>query len=162
MADRLRTLFINHLKSKGLILTWQRARVFEEVLKTKEHFGAEDLYLRLGASAKKVSRATVYRSLELLVGAGVVQRLRLSEDYVRFELAGVGKHHDHLICAICGEVIEFYSEKIEGLQSEICKKMDFSAAGHSLVIYGCCERCAAAGKEKELIETYGLPDKMRR
>ena len=132
------------------------------MLKTRGHFGVEDLCLRLGAGPDKVSRATVYRALELLVGAGVVQRLRLSEDHVRFELARIGAHHDHLICEICGQVIEFYSEKIEGLQNEICKEMDFSAGGHSLVIYGYCERCVDAGKDEELAKTQGLPDTMRR
>jgi Fur family ferric uptake transcriptional regulator len=162
VVEGLKSLFINHLKSKGLILTRQRARVFEEVLKAKGHFGAEDLCFRLGVSPEKVSRATVYRSLELLIGAGVVQRLRLSEDHVRFEIARVGAHHDHLICAVCGQVIEFYSEKIEGLQNEICDERGFSAAGHSLVIYGYCERCVDAAADVELTETRGLPDSMQR
>jgi Fur family ferric uptake transcriptional regulator len=161
VVEGLKSVFIKHLKSKGLILTRQRARVFEEVLKAKGHFGAEDLCLRLGAGPDKVSRATVYRALELLVGARVVQRLRLSEDHVRFELARAGAHHDHLVCAICGQVIEFFSEKIEGLQNEICEDMDFTAAGHSLVIYGYCERCVDAGADVDLTETRGLPDSMQ-
>lgn len=141
VSEGLKALFIRHLRSEGLPLTRQRARVLEEVLRARGHFGAEELCHRLGAGEDRVSRATVYRSLDLLVGAGVIQKLRLEEDHFRFELTRIGKHHDHLLCERCGQVIEFYSEKIEDLQGEICRGVAFEPADHSLVIYGTCERC---------------------
>ncbi len=152
MPDGVKSQFVKYLKSKGLLLTRQRAKVLEEVTRTRGHFGAEDLCLRLCAGDKRVSRATVYRALDLLVGAGVVEKLRLGEDQYRFEISKAGAHHDHLICVRCGEVIEFFSEKIEGLQDEICKDMSFTPGGHSLVIYGLCLRCGELAKDEQLAD----------
>lgn len=148
MSKALKYRFINYLKSKDLLLTRQRARVLEEVMRTSGHFGAEDLCLRVCSGEPRVSRATVYRALDLLVGSGIVEKVRLGEDQYRFELSKEGTHHDHLICVRCGQVIEFFSEHIEGLQDEVCKGMKFTPGGHSLVIYGLCLRCGeAAGEE---------------
>jgi Fur family ferric uptake transcriptional regulator len=150
LTDGVKSQFVKYLKSKGLLLTRQRARVLEEVTRAGGHFGAEELCLRLCAGDQRVSRATVYRALDLLVGAGVVEKLRLGEDQYRFELNRAGEHHDHLICVRCGHVIEFFSEKIEGLQDEICRGMSFTPGGHSLVIYGLCLRCGDVAGGEEL------------
>jgi Fur family ferric uptake transcriptional regulator len=150
VPETVKSQFVNYLKSKGLLLTRQRARVLEEIARTRGHFGAEDLYLRLCAGEERVSRATVYRALDLLVGAGVVEKLRLGEDQYRFEVSKEGAHHDHLICVRCGHVIEFFSEKIEGLQDEICRGMSFTPGGHSLVIYGLCLRCGELAADESL------------
>ncbi len=143
-AQGHKSQFVKHLRSKGLPFTPQRARVLDAVVEARGHFAAEDLYMRLGLGPGRVSRATVYRTLDLLVECGVVQKVRLDEEHFRFELARIGKHHDHLVCERCGQVIEFFSGKIEGLQQEICKGVRFSPAGHTLVIYGLCERCSGA------------------
>lgn len=139
-------------------MTPQRSRILEEVLRTRGHFGAEDLCHRLMTDPVKVSRATVYRALELLIDCGVVQRVRLEEDHVCFEVTRIGKHHDHLICGRCGQVIEFYSEKIEGLQNEVCRGINFVPEGHSLVIYGCCDRCGDVGGANILESAREIPD----
>lgn len=149
MVDALKSRFIKHLKEQRLPLTPQRERVLEVVLRTDGHFGAEELCRRLGFGEDRVSRATVYRALDLLVAAGVVQKMRFGEDYYRFERTSVGRHHDHLVCGRCGRVIEFFNAKIEDLQNDICKEVSFTPAGHSLVIFGLCKNCCASGPHEQ-------------
>jgi len=139
---QLKSLFHSHLKARRLALTPQRARVLEEVLRHGGHFAAEELCERMGRGAPRVSRATVYRTLEILVEGGLLRKLRLGDDQVRFEVAEPRTHHDHLVCKSCGRVIEFCEQKIEDLQEEICRRERFVPDGHSLVIYGCCDRCS--------------------
>jgi Fur family ferric uptake transcriptional regulator len=144
MTHSLKSLFIQYLRARSLPLTPQRERILDEVLRIEGHFGAEGLCQRLGAGQDRVSRATVYRALDLLVASGVVQKLRFGEDHYRFELTRLGKHHDHLVCGRCGRVIEFFNAKIEELQKDICREVSFAPAGHSLVIFGLCQSCRAA------------------
>ena len=129
--------------------TPQRERVVDEVLRADGHFGAEDLCQRLAVGRRRVSRATVYRALELLVASGVLQKLSFGEDHYRFERTPIGRHHDHLVCGRCGRVIEFFNAKIEELQNDICKEVGFSPEGHSLVISGLCKDCRSAGLSDE-------------
>jgi Fur family ferric uptake transcriptional regulator len=152
MAEALKSLFIKYLKSEKLPFTPQRERVLDEVLRVDGHFGAEELCQRLGVGQDRVSRATVYRALELLVASGVVQKMRFGEDYYRFERTPVDRHHDHLVCGSCGRVIEFFNEKIEELQNDICKEVSFSPAGHSLVIFGLCKSCLTSGSHEQSSE----------
>jgi Fur family ferric uptake transcriptional regulator len=149
MAEALKSQFIKYLKSQNLPLTPQRERVIDEVLRIEGHFGAEELCQHLGIGEDRVSRATVYRALELLVASGVLQKLRFGEDYFRFERMQIGRHHDHLVCGRCGRVIEFFNAKIEELQNDICKEVSFSPAGHSLVIFGLCKSCRTSGPHKQ-------------
>ena len=144
MTQALKSLFIQYLRARNLPLTPQRERVLNEVLRAKGHFGAEELCQRLSAGKDRVSRATVYRALDLMVASGVVQKMRFGEDYYRFEQTPLGRHHDHLVCGRCGRVIEFFNAKIEELQSDICKEVSFAPAGHSLVIFGLCQSCRAS------------------
>jgi Fur family ferric uptake transcriptional regulator len=144
LIESLRSIFIKYLRAQRLPFTPQRERVLDEVLRTEGHFGAEDLCLRLTLGRERVSRATVYRALDLMVASGVVQKMRFGEDYYCFERTQVGAHHDHLVCGRCGRVIEFYNAGIEEMQNEICREVSFTPAGHSLVIFGLCNKCRAS------------------
>jgi len=138
---RLKPLFLKHLRSRGLPVTPQRMKVLEEVLRQGGHFGAEELTRAIQRRGGSVSRATVYRTLELLAECGIVRKLRLGEERFRYEVTSIEAHHDHLVCASCGRVIEFFEKGIEDLQDEICREANFTPFGHTLVIYGRCETC---------------------
>ena len=153
MPEALKSLFVNYLRSQGLPFTRQRERVVDEVLKADGHFGAEDLCQRLAVGQRRVSRATVYRALELLVASGVLQKLSFGEDHYRFERTPIGRHHDHLVCGRCGRVIEFFNAKIEELQDDICREVGFFPEGHSLVIFGLCRSCRTLGSHEEIDES---------
>ncbi len=90
---------------------------------------------------KKISRATIYRTLELLVDSGIVGRVRIGESGYRYERLRAGEHHDHLICNECGRVIEFFEPRIEQLQDEVCERYGFLPLTHSHQMRGICRQC---------------------
>lgn len=140
-AAEERRLFLEHLKRKGLKTTRERIALFDEIFSTHRHFDADDLTARLRQHGKKVSRATVYRTLEILFECGLVGRVRLNDEKYRYERLRKGEHHDHLICTSCGKVIEFLDARIENLQDEVCEAHGFVATSHSHQIWGLCAAC---------------------
>jgi Fur family ferric uptake transcriptional regulator len=136
-----RALFGEFLKRKGLKTTRERTALFDEIFSTHRHFDADDLVLRMREKGKKISRATVYRTLELLTECGLVGRVRLNEEKYRYERLQKGEHHDHLVCTSCGRIIEFVEPRIERLQDVVCERYGFLATSHSHQIRGFCASC---------------------
>ncbi len=141
-------VFHAYLERRGLKLTPERRDLFEEIFKRHEHFEADEILFRLKKRGRKISRATIYRGLELLVAAGVVGRVRVGEEGYRYERLHAGQHHDHMICVSCGKIIEFYEPKIEKLQDEVCARAGFHAVSHSHQIRGLCRECRKSGREE--------------
>jgi Fur family ferric uptake transcriptional regulator len=134
-------VFRNFLGEKGLKLTKERIAVLSEAFSFHGHFEPEYLYFRIRDSGSKASRASVYRTLSLLVESGLVKKVTRTEKGTVYEHTYGHSHHDHMICDTCGEIIEFYSKKLESLQEEICKENRFIGSTHTLEIRGNCERC---------------------
>jgi Fur family ferric uptake transcriptional regulator len=136
-----RRLFSEFLKRRGLKTTRERTALFDEIFSTHRHFDADDLVMRMRQHEKKISRATIYRTLELLHECGLVGRVRLNEEKYRYERLRKGEHHDHLVCTGCGKVIEFIDAAIERRQDAVCRGYDFVATSHSHQIWGLCAAC---------------------
>ena len=139
-----------YLRRSGLRATPQRRAVLREVLRGGEHFDAEQLYDRLRERGKKVSLATVYRTLGLLTEAGLIREVLQGDgDRARYEAVYGHPHHDHMVCVECGRVIEFCDERIEQLQRLVCRRHGFRALDHRMGIRGVCRQCreARAGRE---------------
>ena len=134
-------IFQNFLGEKGLKFTKERIAVLKEVFSSHSHFEPENLYLRIKASGSKASRASVYRTLSLLVESGLVEKVTRTEKSNVYEHTFGHSHHDHMICDGCGSIIEFYSEKLENLQKEICVGNGFDGRSHTLEIHGYCTEC---------------------
>ena len=134
-------IFQAFLRKKGLKLTKERMSVLKEVFSFHAHFEPEHLYLRIKGSGIKASRASVYRTLNLLVESGLVERISRTEKSNIYEHTFGHKHHDHMICTACGEIIEFYSERLEDVQNMICTENDFHGTSHILEIRGQCGKC---------------------
>lgn len=133
--------FQEFLVKKGLKLTKERFAVLDQVFSFHGHFEPDQLYFRIKDSGLRVSRASVYRTLNLLVESGLVEKVSRTEKGTIYEHTFGHKHHDHLICEACGRIIEFYSGKIEQLQEEICRKNSFTGMSHTLEIKGYCQKC---------------------
>src|SRR5512135_2589743 len=110
------SIFQNFLGKKGLKLTKERLAVLKEVFSFHDHFDPEHLYLRIRDAGSKASRASVYRTLSLLVESGLVEKVTRTEKSNVYEHTFGHAHHDHMICEECGSITEFYSEKLENLQ----------------------------------------------
>jgi len=135
-------IFGTFLKSEGLRFTPEREKVLEEAFSVHKHFEAEDLLFRMRQHGHRVSKATVYRTLALLVQCGLLREVIFGERHSHYEHVFGHKHHDHMICLKCGKIIEFTNETIERLQRKICEQYRFEPLQHRLEITGYCEDCA--------------------
>jgi Fur family ferric uptake transcriptional regulator len=139
---REREKFLLFLRSRGHRVTQERLALFEEIFAQHKHIDAEELLAAMKTRGLKISRATVYRNLDLLVECGMVRKQRLGQDRFLYEHVHTGQSHDHLVCTGCGRVVEFVSPGIAALQSEICRAHGFVASRHTLQISGLCIECA--------------------
>jgi len=132
-----------YLKSQGkLRSTPARMAVLDAIVQTQGHFDAEGLYYRLMSGGKKISRATVYNTLDLFQECGLVSKYRFAESSSRYEKAFGRPHHHHLICLQCGDILEFVNERLNKIQEEVCTSKDFTPHSSSLQIFGTCTKCA--------------------
>jgi Fur family ferric uptake transcriptional regulator len=131
----------NFLHVQRLKATPERFAVLDEIYSTHFHFEAEDILVRMRKKKYRVSRATIYRTLELLEKCGLIRKARLGETKAYYEHTYGRHHHEHMKCEVCGRVIEFESEEIEKLQDLICKKYNFEMTHHILHLFGVCETC---------------------
>ena len=128
--------FVDFLKAKASRITQARRIVFEHVFARHDHFRADDLAAELASGPNHVSRGTVYRTLDLMTEAGLVQKIRDQDVHAHYEhIYGHGRH-SHLICEKSGEFIEFSSEVISEEIVRICKEHGFEEQFHRLVVFG--------------------------
>ena len=130
------------LKENALKFTKQRELVLKFLYENKGHFTPEDIYTLLKEQYPDVNIgiATVYRTLTLLETSQIASSISFGVQGKKYEL-GLTKHHDHLICTKCGNIIEFFDETIEKKQEEIAKKFNFKMTDHTMKITGLCEKC---------------------
>lgn len=133
--------FKEFLSTKGLKLTKERDAIFNEVSNLEGHFDTEDLFLRLKNKGLKVSRASVYRTIQLLIENGLIEEVERTDRHAHYERVAGTPHHDHMICIKCGRVIEFYSTELELIQEKVCEKEMFKGIRHTLEILGYCKDC---------------------
>ena len=136
--------FKDLLKSNTLKFTKQRELILKFLYENDDHFTPEDIYMQLKQTYPTINIgiATVYRTLTLLEDAGIASSISFGTAGKKYEL-GLKKHHDHLICTACGEIIEFFDETIEAQQELIAKKFNFKMTDHTMKIVGLCENCQA-------------------
>ncbi len=127
------------LRKAGLKVTLPRIKILE-LLETadKRHMSAEEVYRSLIDQGEEVGLATVYRVLTQFEQAGIVERHNFENNISVFEIMQDG-HHDHLVCDVCGKVVEFHNDIIEEQQKKAAKEHGFVLSGHSLVLYGVCD-----------------------
>ena len=136
------------LRRKNLKNTRSRQRIVDRIFAEEKHFTADDLQEDLKSSDQSVSKATVYRTLSVLVEAGLVQEHDFGTGHKVYEVATDKAHHDHLYCLSCGSIHEFYDPLEAKIISKIAKATDFEVRSHVLKIYGLCARCRAGGDHK--------------
>lgn len=133
--------FAKYLEAKKLKFTKERKAVLQEILHHRGHLEAEDLLYSLRRKKKSSSRATVYRTLELLVDSGIVRKVDLGHGHSHYELVLDHPHHEHMICLGCGKVIEFSDKTIERSIKKLCEKREFEHTSHRFQIFGYCDEC---------------------
>ena len=123
-------LLVEALKKEGLRFTEQRKFIWDEITSSNDHREAEDIFLSLRKKNINVSRATVYRTIDVLVKNNLVRKLDIGDAPSKYENKIDSHHHDHMICLETGDIIEFYNEELENLQDEIAKKHGYKVIRH--------------------------------
>jgi len=122
--------FINALQSEGIKLTPQRQAIFSNIMSSEGHREYNDIRDSLVEDGMNISRATIYRTLEILVNYNLIRKLVIGDSKAKYEKKIGRRHHDHMICIETGDIIEFENEKIEQLQEEEAKKYGFQIVKH--------------------------------
>jgi len=141
MNDKILDKFKKCLRKERQKVTPQRIAVLEEITEDMGHRESEEIYMAIKSRSIHVSRATVYRTLDILVQNNFVRKLNLGDGRARYESKIDSHHHDHMICNICGKIIEYVDYEIEKLQEKVAKKYDFILENHIHQLFGICKGC---------------------
>lgn len=136
LAQRAQKLFIQYLRENNLKVTQERLALLDEIFATSEHLDADDLLARMKAKQRKVSRATVYRTLDLLVQCGLVRKSRLGREHYYYEKMEPGGGHHHMVCTATGKIIEFWDADLDERLRRICQDHKFRPSFISIQIQG--------------------------
>jgi len=130
------------LRSRKLKLTRTRLAVFQEITAwPNAHANASEIHERLRKKGARVSLATIYRTLNLLVKTGFVSQVDLGESHSHYEPDMVKIGHGHLVCLSCGKVREFSQARIRSLMAEVAENKDFELGKFSIQVFGVCRKC---------------------
>ncbi len=133
--------FFSFIKGRGFKYTPERNAILEAISTFKGHFNADELSDRLRERGETISRATVYRSIPLLLESGIIKETVRELEKTSYETVFGRDHHDHLVCISCGRLIEFKDDEIERMQVRTCEKYGFEPVDHWMSIRGYCESC---------------------
>ncbi|MGL4463151.1 MAG: Fur family transcriptional regulator [Planctomycetia bacterium] len=143
--------FREYLDLHTLKCTEERMRIVEHVFEKHNHFDADQLVEAMKARKLRVSRSTVYRTLTLLVEAGLLRELQFGAS-TAYEHDYGYPQHEHLYCEKCGTVIEFVSEELNELIEQMCLRYRFRPTTHKFVIQGSCERCNRTSATRQKLD----------
>lgn len=133
--------FNDFLKSKQLRNTYQRIIILDQFFKKQGHVTIDELFQTIRRTDPTIGQSTIYRTLYLLVEAGLAQEVYFGNGTIRYEPCPTAEHHDHLICRNCGKVVEFSDSAVEYLRDQIAEDSGFAVLMHRFAIYGFCKDC---------------------
>ncbi len=164
MEDLLKR-FKNFIKGKGLKYTSEREEILQEILNFQGHFDVEELFLRLQEKKKKISKASIYRSIPLFIEAGLIQEVYRQDGHAHYELTVNRVPHLHFLCMKCGKVVEVEDPVLEKIIREKEKERGFKLLSHHLESIGICDACQREDiltldkvEKGSLVEVLDFPD----
>ena len=151
--------FREYIKEKGLRNTPERETIIDEIFSIHDHFDVDELFLRLRNKKKRISKASVYRTIPLLIDSGLIKEVFFEDGHLHYEHIYGHTHHCHLRCVSCGKIIEFADDQIGTIQARIGEKYSFAITAHRFELQGFCPQCAqrdgAQQNQKKVKKAYG-------
>ena len=152
-TEDVKKIFIKYLKDNAHRITNERFLILDSAMEMDGHFDADELYLKMKSDYLKVSRATVYKTLELMSECDILTKHNFKGDRTRYETKYGRNIHYHIICVSCNKILEFEAPNIEQLQDKVCKENNLKSIDHTLQVFAECnekDKCERF-KEKEKI-----------
>ncbi len=151
IQQNVQRLFSDYLEQGGHRKTPERFAILKEIYSLDGHFDIERLYGRMKQAKYRVSRATLYNTMDLLMECRLVRRHQFGTQQAQYERAHSFRQHDHVICTECGKVMEFCDPRIQTVRNTVAEVMGFEVSHHTLHLYGRCPQCQAAKKSTKSI-----------
>jgi Fur family ferric uptake transcriptional regulator len=134
-------VFRTYIKEKGLRNTPERETIIREIFSVHDHFDVDELFLRMKGQMSKISKASIYRAIPLLIESGLIKEAFFEDGHLHYEPIYGHSRHCHLRCVCCGKVVEFVEEEMDNIVDRLSKKHNFNILDHRLDFTGYCAEC---------------------